>query len=319
MNQLKKIINEAQGFLICTGAGMSSDSGIAIYNRQTNDITNQYTNKEKTNEISRYKEETNYNQNIQWGPYQKELDDRYPGLTVDDLHDFGKGDLFSQKGLLLWKYLFDQRKLFLNQEPHPGYSLLNEIIRNREYYTVTSNIDSYHLRSGMKSERVVECHGSLLNQYGQFRIQCSLGSLCNREVWNFNFPDEIRESSQLTQDDLPRCCYCDSIARPNYLTFNDDFCLVNIFTFDSPSREKMITWLDEMQKTEKPIVIFEIGVGDSVLTIRNRSRKTWRELTNSFIIRINPSPDKNPLSERYYNIPMGCQEAMSLLQDLLME
>lgn len=321
IGHLKRALKDAQGFLICTGAGMSADSGIPVYRTYT-----------KYPSIGWIKsplglERSNHQYGYEgWGPNDLDI----PGLDNMDIHDFGRSNLFEKsitwnsegstfnickKGLLLWKYFFDQRQKFTTSIPHTGYMDLNKIIKHRDYFVITSNVDSFHLRGGFSKSNVIECHGSLLNENVDFRIQCSQGSLCNSSVWTFNFDPIIQSSRDIQEENLPRCPKCKLIARPNYLSFNDDNCLVNVFTFDSDSRKRMITWLDNVQKDL--IIIFEIGVGEVVSTIKNRSRKTWKECPNSILIRINPAPDPQPLSERYYNLPMTCQSAMTMLLNML--
>jgi NAD-dependent SIR2 family protein deacetylase len=282
MEELHSLLQQASGFLICTGAGMSADSGIPVYCRDDGSC----------------------------GPDPHQLDAIYPGLEVADIHDFGKRAVFEAKALLLWRYFFDLRQRFVSATPHSGYRYLDKIIASREYYVVTSNVDSLHLRGGSSSDRLIECHGSLLTPRGDFRLQCARGSECHTTIWPWMFSPAITKSADITPADLPRCPQCDATARPNYLSFNDETCLVHPFTWESPSRAKMIPWLEQMKN--QPLVVFEIGVGETVKTIKNRSRKTWRDCPNSILIRINPSPDPEPLPERYYNVTMTCQDGMRI-------
>ena len=256
-----ELLNEAEGFLICTGAGMSSDSGVPIYRK-----------------------------NNTWGPLQEELDQRYSGLLVEDIHDFGKSGLFQQKGELLWAYFRDLRQVFLSK-PHSGYYGLNSLIRNKPYFVVTSNIDHMHVHSGLFPMNVVEAHGSLIDNRGNFRVQCSQGIECNNRIWS---SDEV----------LPRCPVCHLIARPNCLSFNDE----HYFVTENYSHDNMVLWLNSFRGR---LAIFEIGVGTEVKTISNRSRGAWKDHPNSILFRINPTPDPEPLPMRYINLSTTAKTAFT--------
>lgn len=254
---LNNIISDADGFLVCTGSGMSADSDIPVYVRE--DI---------------------------WGPTQEELDLKYPGLCVEDIHDFGNKNIFESKSEILWKYFFDLAILIQNSNLHSGYFYLKKIIQNKPHYVLTSNIDNLHLRSGIHPLNLVQCHGSFLDVKGNIYVQCI--DACHSDIWTHS-----------TQDihQIPRCSYCRKIARPNFLSFNDESYVV---PFNSISRKEMISWINQMK--DKKLIIFEIGIGDHVKTVRNRSRKTWKDCSQSVIIRINPNKDPHPETERYYQI-----------------
>lgn len=254
-------IHTADGFLICTGAGMSHDSGIPVYRR-----------------------------NGRWGPSQEELDEKYPGLSVEDLHDFGRAGLFDSKGELFWRYFRDLRDLFMS-ESHQGYYRLNEIISKKPHFVVTSNIDHMHIRSGLFPLNVIEVHGSLIDNRGNFFVQCSHGMECNKRIW--------KSDPSVT----PRCPSCNSIARPNVLSFHDE----NYFPADQFGHSNMVEWLKSFRGK---LVILEIGVGNTVKTITNRSRSVWKDHPDSVLIRVNPEPDPNPLPERYFSIETTALEAI---------
>lgn len=268
------VFDEINGFLVCTGAGFSADSNIPVYVGKNGkwDLVNSH---------SEFR-------SVRTSPNLDLLDS--DGLFLEEIQEFGrmneKGEpLFLEKPEKFWNYFSRMVKNINENEPHKGYYGLLEMIKNNTYYVVTSNIDGYHSRAGYQN--VIECHGRLVNSNKSVNVQCTQ---CDPgDIWG-------------TTDSLPMCKKCNSCARPNYLSLNDYYCNIAPYTFDNKIRSEMIKWLSHVEKNNIKIVIFEIGVGDTIKTVKNRARDTWKRCKNSILIRINPLPDPDPLPERYYNI-----------------
>nr|QBK88271.1 MAG: Sir2 family protein [Marseillevirus LCMAC202] len=277
------LINGATHFLVCTGAGMSADSGIPVY----------------------------HSEDGQWGSAYNAVYAKYE-LTNEQVQQFGKRGVFESKALMFWRYFFSQFKKFEKTPVHDGYTALHQII-GESYYIVTSNIDGAHLKAGASPERVIECHGAVLKKepntsfYG-VPVQCVLGSQCSSQVWTHYFPLYLFDSQDLQEHHLPYCKVCERVARPNYLSCEDDYCIVKPFTF-SPIRENMQKWL---QQTEK-LVILEIGVGNVIENVQKRAHSTLRKYSNSSLIRINPVAKFTGIDEKIVDLQMGAEQALTLL------
>lgn len=293
LDNVVKVIQNATAFLICTGAGMSADSGIPVYRDPNN--------------------------GKQWEGFKEgELKSKY-GLTKEEIKQFGKDDLMVQKAKSFWKYFLDKANLLWESEPHQGYQILNDIISKHPYYIVTSNIDGYHKRSGSPGNRIVECHGLFLDDEGNIPVQCSIGEHnCNPNTWKIPF-------KSIDIDNLPMCPLCDNPVRPNYLSINDTYCIITPFTF-SPVRQELTKWIKEAKDSSvhedfRNLVILEIGAGDQVMAIRNRAQMTWEKVPGSFWIRINPDLDQSNLGDssnsRFVHLKMGALEALTRISQKL--
>ncbi len=255
------IINEfgAVGYIVCTGAGFSADSNISVY-----------AGKDGKWEMNAPK-----------------------GLSIKEIQEFGAENTFLKKPREFWDYFLEFASTINNNEPHKGYYKLLELIKNKPYYVVTSNIDGYHSRAGYNN--VIECHGRLVNANKTINIQCSqFGECLNKDIWEWN-----------GQGELPVCKKCGKIARPNYLSFNDYYCNIAPYTIENKVRDEMMKWL-KVVKDEK-IIIFEIGVGETVKTVKNRVNSIKKMCPNSLVIRINPNIMDDPLARGYINI---CKNAI---------
>lgn len=109
--------------------------------------------------------------------------------------------------------------IFLNAEPHTGYSNLRQLLAGKNVLMVTSNIDDHFHKAGFDEQRLWEIHGRLS------LMQCIHRS-CNARhaLWTLPQPYPREECMQLVGD-VPRCKYCGDCARPN-VCFADDnsFC-----------------------------------------------------------------------------------------------
>ena len=168
-----------------------------------------------------------------------------------------------------------------------------------------------HTRAGTALLDIAEIHGRLTDLFGRCLVQCCRGANCNSRVWPLaslpSAPEAVRDES------LPRCPNCQRPARVNLLSFRDAFCLVEEFTLNSPARAA----LSEFADRKEPLLILEIGVGDAVLTVRDRARRSWRENTDAVLVRINPQADCEPLPERYCDLRMGAAAGLQALADEL--
>jgi NAD-dependent SIR2 family protein deacetylase len=244
----RRLLDECDCVFVCTGAGMSKDSGIPTY-----------------------RGEGGY-----WGPSNDDYHGKF-GLSADQIMHFGK--FFEEAPEKFWAYFWDQIDFLQSAEPHDGYVSLHTFLKNKDHFILTSNVDGMHIRAGADPSKVLTCHGSYFDDKGTPKVQCA--NNCNGLIWSLT-QNEI-ESRQ-----APKCWNCSGFARPNILSFKDQNCNVEAFTLNSPNRQRMVNWLKEAREAEKRIAIIEIGVGTAVKTVRNRATLELRSNPNACLIRINP-------------------------------
>ena len=212
------IINST-GMLVTAGAGMSCDSGIPDYR----------------------------------GPGG--LWRKHPGVDIEY-------SVLSERGMYFtdprraWGFLGWSIQRYLAAQPHAGYVALRQMgARLRDGFRVfTSNVDQMFVRSGMSSEDVVECHGSM------FKLQC-LDSACTREAFVDVSQICVDPESLQWIGEVPRCD-CGAVLRPNALLFNDG---PNWRGAAYHAKERV---LREWVGTTERLVVLEIGSGGGVPTVR---------------------------------------------------
>lgn len=203
----------------------------------------------------------------------------YPALARVgmDFAGIADPDSFRHQPALAWGFYGHRLKLYRHTVPHDGFRLLQDIATRLEHgaFVFTSNVDGHFQKAGFTADRIHECHGSI------HYLQCLDG--CMNEYWpaeEFE-PDIDEERCEITSA-LPRCPYCEGIARPNVLLFGD---WGWISDRSDAQYARLKQWL---AKAERPVVI-EIGAGTSIPTVRLFGERLHRPL-----IRINTTEPQVP-------------------------
>jgi NAD-dependent SIR2 family protein deacetylase len=202
-----------------------------------------------------------------------------------------------------WK-LFGQRiKEYATTPPHQGFYLLKNWIQTYQldYFVLTSNIDSHFQKAGFAEENIRELHGSL----AYFQSSQTHGS---REIWKNELSgDEIQTNSE--KGIFPTCPNSSVAARPNVYMFRDDTYI------DSRSNEQKQRFQAFLERNKaKKMLVFEIGSGPHVQTIRVKTRMLRTDYQAN-IVRINPKDfaTKPP----HIGIPKGALAALTEIDTYL--
>jgi NAD-dependent SIR2 family protein deacetylase len=112
---------------------------------------------------------------------------------------------------------------------------------------------------------------------------------------------EIEEDFK-AKEPLPSCPFCGAMARPNILMFGD---FGWEYARTDGQRERLVNWIDEIEKMDGKLAIIEIGAGTAVPTVRNTSDQIAKRF-NVPLIRINPRESFGAEIE----LPVGALEAL---------
>lgn len=177
-----RLIAEADGLLITTGAGMGVDSGLPDF-RSSQGF---------------------------WAAY--------PALGRARLQfaDVASLGTFAEDPRLAWGFYGHRLLLYRQTQPHAGFGLLRMIGERAEHgaFVFTSNVDGAFQKAGCAEARIVECHGSI------HFMQCA--DNCTEEIWDAkDFVPRIDEAQCRLTSAIPVCPACGGVARPNVLMFSD--------------------------------------------------------------------------------------------------
>jgi len=313
-----ELILAADFLVVGTGAGMSADSGLPLYN--------------DTQRVPAYIERRLTYMNL-----------CTPGWNFEDPETF-------------YGFWGASMKQFREAEPHDGYSILKkwrdqlfsesseefktalmklQNITNPPgpFFVYTSNVDGLHLRSGLKSTELIEIHGNIETW------QCS--QVCSSETWSappdFVFKVDLatmlaakEEKGEEEEEDFtknngfisnhPRCKMCGQPARPAILMFGD-FYWVRQKTLWSPWRDTVGNLIE--QNPTLSLVIIEIGCGKNVPSVRCMAESFLDSApTQVNIIRINRDfilPDFSTNTERILGIKGGGREVLQAIDDAIQQ
>lgn len=263
---IAKIIGSADGLIIAAGAGMGVDSGLPDF-RGRDGFWKSYPALEK---------------------------------SVISFEDIANPNSFNEIPSIAWGFYGHRLNLYRRTVPHAGFGILVNIGKQLQhgYFVYTSNVDGQFQKSGVNPGNIFECHGSI------HLLQCING--CSENIWSANkFNPEVDESACILLNEIPMCLFCNNIARPNILMFNDTSW---IDTRAAMQLERFIKWRD---KVNNPVVI-EVGAGIRVPSIRLFSARQ-----KCPIIRINTTDFHVSRSGGHIGVPLNALEGIKLIADIL--
>ncbi|KAL9645177.1 hypothetical protein ABK040_002379 [Willaertia magna] len=285
-----ELLQQADFVLVCVGAGMSSDSGLPVYN----DICN----------IKAY----------------KDLNITY--------HDLARPvSLFENKEELELYYGFwiNSLRMYQSTKPHEGYEILKkwreerfnkvenqalkkkqvEFLNEKDWFKENSNVASnmfvyssnvdYHFNRFFPEQEVYNIHGHVFNW------QC--GKPCdNKSIWNTLSPEQelykLIENCKVNEESMKlvnnidefKCSKCkDNYLMPNVLMFGD----LGQYIRNEVEEDRYVAWecavetLCKESDKKYPFVILELGCGLRVPSIRLEVENVLVDCEKACLIRIN--------------------------------
>ena len=216
IRKLGKALEEAEAVIIGAGAGLSASAGFV------------YTGE-------------------RFQAYFSDFEEKY------GFHDMYSGGFYPYKALEeYWAYW--SRYIYLNRymdPPKPVYEDLLELIKDKDYFVLTTNVDHCFQKAGFEKERLFYTQGD----YGLF--QCS--EPCCQETWDNEeiIGEMIRRQDHMTipRDLVPHCPHC---GKPLTMNLRADDTFVQDEGWYQASR-RYSRFLTEHQ--DGKILFLELGVG----------------------------------------------------------
>jgi NAD-dependent SIR2 family protein deacetylase len=231
----------------------------------------------------------------QWGQVERDTEKR--------IFEVVNPQAFLENPANSWK-LFGQRiKEYTIKPPHNGFYILKSWISTYklDYFCLTSNIDSHFQKAGFAEENIRELHGSLAY------FQSSKPDL-SKEIWKNELSgDEILLNAE--KNIFPTCPNSKVYARPNVYMFRDS---TYIKTRSEAQKQNFELFLE--RNKGKKILVFEIGSGSHVQTIRAKTRMLKIKY-GADIVRINPK--EYMIKAPNIGIPKGALAALTEIDNYL--
>lgn len=160
----------------------------------------------------------------------------------------------------------------------PLYTQLYDIVKDKEYFVLTTNVDHQFYKAGFASDRIFATQGD----YG--KIQCQKG--CHPKTYEseemFRKMDAERKDCLIPSELVPKCPVCGG-KMAMHLRCD------NYFVEDEKWHEAADRYADFLvQNKTKRVVLLELGVGfNTPIIIRFPFEKLVRENTSYSLIRLN--------------------------------
>lgn len=243
IDQAKKIIEEADAIIIGAGAGLSEAAGLTYSGERF---------------------EKNF----------KEFIEKY---QMTDLYSAGFHPFDTQEE----KWAFWSKHIHFSQYTDNGVQLyrdLLEVVKDKEYFVITTNVDSQFEKTGFEKEKIFEVQGN----FGKF--QCS--TPCHNKVYNnkkqvFEMIEK-QEDLKIPTELIPKCPKCGA-NMAMHLRIDNTFVETEQWEIQ---KERYYEFLNENK--DKNIVFLELGVGFNTPTIiRFPFERFNNMLPKSNLIRVN--------------------------------
>ena len=133
MIDVRKLIEDADAIVISAGAGMSVDS------------------KDKDgNNLPDFRGEKGF-----WKAYP------LLGKKMISFSKIANPMTFKTDPSLAWGFYGSRFDLYKHTTPHKGFDALLEMVKNKPYFVVTSNVDGAFQKAGFPEDKVYEIHGRI--------------------------------------------------------------------------------------------------------------------------------------------------------------
>lgn len=216
---------------------------------------------------------------------------------------------FEEDPALAWGFYGHRMELYRATRPHDGFAIMLRWAQARsDHFVFTSNVDDAFARSGFDRERIYEVHGTLS------KLQCTRN--CGVGI----FPSDaatvtIDPATFRAVGELPKCCRCGSLARPNVLMFNDVG-----YDFTNNCREE--SKFEHFVNRAGRLTILELGCGTHVPSVRIAGETVASSTPGCKFIRINPREseiDRGAGDFERISIPLGALDALTRIDALMLD
>ncbi len=209
----------------------------------------------------------------------KEFIEKYQSPYMSDMYSAGFYPYPTEEAK--WGYWSKHALLgSIVHPPYPLYRQIYELVKDKNYFVLTTNVDEQFRKAGFAKERVFATQGSYE------LIQCKKG--CHPKTYNavsmFRQMDQARRDCQIPSYMVPKCPVC---GGPMEMNLRSDQYFVE--DEDWHTAEKNFgNFLQEALKGGKKVCLLELGTGFNTPTIiRFPFEKLVREHKNVVMVRLN--------------------------------
>ena len=240
--EIKELITNADAVIIGAGAGLSTSAGI---NYGTKDFKDNFP----------------------------ELVEKY---AMTDMYTSSFYNFNTEEER--WSYWAKHIDYLYNVEATKVYKDLFELVKNKKYFVITTNVDGQFLKSGFAKDKVFEVQGSLS------KIQCSVG--CHNKLYNdLDLVQKMLKEDKDCKIPTSLVPYCPRCGEKMDVNLRKDMYFVEDKNWNKLN-SNYSSFLDENKN--KKVVLLELGVGfNTPGIIRFPFEKLALNYDDIYLIRVN--------------------------------
>lgn len=272
-----KLLQKADAIIIGAGAGASTAAGIEMGGKRFQDHFPEFINK-------------------------------YGTQYMTDMYTAGFYPFPTEEA----KWGYWSKSALINQFDLPAlplYTELYEMVKDKEYFVLTTNVDHQFYKAGFDENRIFATQGD----YG--KIQCRRG--CHPKTYDaeelFRKMDAARKDCLIPSELVPKCPVCGGRMEMNLRSDN-------YFVEDEEWHEAADRYAEFLeQNKDKTVVLLELGVGfNTPVIIRFPFEKMVRKHKSYSLIRLNWDEAVVPKSfgERAIGIGGDMAKAIAYIREL---
>uniref|UniRef100_A0A6B2L9L0 Uncharacterized protein n=1 Tax=Arcella intermedia TaxID=1963864 RepID=A0A6B2L9L0_9EUKA len=232
---------------------------------------------------------------------QEDFAKHYPGLLKHGYHtSYECMGIFQDPSIpinIFWGYFLEHsHNMRYRYRPHQRYFDLLNLLKDKNYFVLTSNADGCFERAGFDVDHIYTPQGDFAN------YQCSNAKRCTREAYPAkpfieSVLPKIKDSVIPDIADVPKCPRCNSFLLPN-LRGGDWF----IHEPYLAAQTKFEAWVDQIintlpsnpasppQADPNSLLVVEIGAGwNTPIITRYPAESLARQIPGAAFLRINPT------------------------------
>ena len=186
------------------------------------------------------------------------------------------------------------------------YLKLYELIKHKNYFVITTNVDGQFEKSGFDAERIYTPQGD----YAFFQCEkpCSQDLYYNRDMVYSMLTGLTRDSFSIPKEKIPHCPRCGRLLIPN-LRKDNRF-------VEEPWMKKQADLNHFLEKSRtKNLLLLELGVGFSTPSIiRYPFEQIAAEMENSVLFRINKDDVRKTIElpdKRFISLKMDIKDFLA--------
>ena len=271
INKLKDLINDSEAIVIGAGAGLSTSAGFTYDGER----------------------------------FEKYFEDFEMKYKFRDMYSGG----FYPYETLEEKWAFWSRNIFINrylEPPKPVYKNLFEVVKDKNYFVITTNVDHCFQKAGFDKKRLFYTQGD----YGLF--QCSVP--CHKKTYdNEKIILEMLEKQKNMKVPSNLVPYCPKCGSPMEMNLRSD----DSFVEDEGWNKACENYYDFLEKNlNKRVLFFEIGGGmNTPVIIKFPFQRMTLENKNAFYVCVNTDVSyiPNEIRERSLLIQKDISEVINEL------